>query len=65
MGYTISKSARERALSDLLDYAFGELLWVSEAPNRDPNLQNPTALALAVRAREAVIYIEVNDPDKM
>jgi hypothetical protein len=43
--------------SRLLDYAFDELLWISEAPNRNENL-SADALALAEYARRALAPIE-------
>lgn len=53
---------RARRLSEVLDFAFDELLWISEAPNRE--MQDEQALALCYRARDAVIKIEAKDPER-
>lgn len=62
---TSSQSTPSRAdvLSELLDHAFDQLLWISEAPNRNEDLSDD-AMALAVHAREALGKIEREDPDK-
>lgn len=54
--------SRADVLSDLVSYAFDELLWISEAPNRGD--VDERALELALRARQALVHIEANDPDK-
>jgi hypothetical protein len=48
--------------SEMLDHAFGELLWISEAPNRAEGL-GPDALALAEYARRALGPIEAGSKD--
>jgi hypothetical protein len=50
---------REQQIDRLLSFAFDELLWISENPNR---FAKQSALQLAVRAREAISLIEQEDP---
>lgn len=61
-GQSAGGPTRADVLSGLLDFAFDELLWISEAPNRAS--VDGTTLELAQRARRALAHIERQDPDK-
>jgi hypothetical protein len=54
--------SRADVLSDLVDFAFDALCWISEAPNRSDC--DGTSLELAERARAACDHITVCDPDR-
>jgi hypothetical protein len=54
--------SRADVLNELLYFAFDELFWISEAPNRGD--VDGVTLELAERARAACSRIERDDPDK-
>ena len=49
-----------RTLDESLNYAYDRLFWISEAPNRNPDLDGE-ALKLAEFARESCAELERHD----